>query len=478
MRRPLALTCVVFLAFIGSAVAADEWIDLFDGRSLDDWKASENPASFKVDEGRIACDGPRAHLFYAGPVNKGEFKNFELHVEALARPGANSGVYFHTAWQASGFPAKGFEVQINNSYVGHGNYRELKKTGSLYGYRNQYKSLVADDEWCTLWISVRGRRVQVKVNDALVVDYLEPANPVADPKRDRQLGRGTFALQCHDAGSKVLFRKVRVKPLPDDLPVDPAPPCDDVDRQIIQLSQQNFPVVNLHAHLKGGLTLDEVLENSRQTGIFYGVALNCGKGFPITDDASAEKWFESIKGKPVFVGMQAEGREWVTMFSKETIAKFDYVFTDSMTFTDARGRRTRLWIPAEVDVPDAEAFMDMLVEKAVGILSNEPIDIYVNPTFLPDVIAKDYDKLWTEPRMRRVIDAAVAHHVAIEINDRYRLPSPAFIKLAKGKGAKFSFGVNNGDRQLGRLEYCLKMVKECGLTGGDMFVPRPAGSKK
>ena len=112
------------------------------------------------------------------------------------------------------------------------------------------------------------------------------------------------------------------------------------------------------------------------------------KGFPITDDAGAEKWLDSMKGKGVLLGMQAEGREWVTMFSKETIAKFDYVFTDAMTFTDQRGKRTRLWIPAEVDVPDAEAFMEMLVEKTVGILSHEPIDIYVNPTFLPDAIAR------------------------------------------------------------------------------------------
>ena len=49
--------------------------------------------------------------------------------------------------------------------------------------------------------------------------------------------------------------------------------------------------------------------------------------------------------------------------------------------------------------------MDTLVERAVGILEREPIDIYVNPTFLPDVIAKDYDTLWTEARMKKVVAA-------------------------------------------------------------------------
>ena len=42
---------------------------------------------------------------------------------------------------------------------------------------------------------------------------------------------------------------------------DPAAAPDAVDREIARLKQQGFPVLNLHAHLKGGLTLDELLEN-------------------------------------------------------------------------------------------------------------------------------------------------------------------------------------------------------------------------
>jgi hypothetical protein len=251
----------------------------------------------------------------------------------------------------------------------------------------------------------------------------------------------------------------------------------DAIARIAQLKAQGFPVVDYHAHLKGGLTLDELLAHAKQTGIRYGVAPNCGKGFPITADEGIHEFVKSMRGKGVLLGMQAEGREWVTMFSKEAVAEFDYVFSDAMTFTDQRGKRVRLWIKEEVDVPDKQAFMEMLLTKIVGILDNEPIDIYVNPTFLPDVIAKDYDALWTKPRMERVIDAAVRNGVAIEINARYRLPSPAFIKLAKSKGAKFSFGTNNGDRDLGKLEYCLDMVKECGLTAADMFTPKPDGKK-
>jgi histidinol phosphatase-like PHP family hydrolase len=160
------------------------------------------------------------------------------------------------------------------------------------------------------------------------------------------------------------------------------------------------------------------------------------------------------------------------------IAKFDYVFTDSMTWTNDRGKRMRLWIPNEVEVGDKQQFMEMLVERTVGILNNEPIDIYVNPTFLPAVIDREYDTLWTDERMDKVIQAAVKNGVAIEINARYKLPSEKFIKKAKAAGAKFSFGTNNaGKDDLGDLAYSRLMAARCGLTKEDMFVPKPDGQK-
>ena len=167
------------------------------------------------------------------------------------------------------------------------------------------------------------------------------------------------------------------------------------------------------------------------------------------------------------------------MFSARAVSQFDYVFTDSMTWSDSRGRRMRLWIPSEVgEITDPQEFMDTLVDRAVGILEREPVDIYVNPTFLPEVIARDYDRLWTETRMRKVIGAAVNNGVAIEINNRYHLPGVAFIRLAKDAGAKFTFGSNNaGPDDLKRCEYGLAMVDECKLTWQNFFVPGAWGPK-
>lgn len=455
----------------------DGWVDLFNGRSLDGWRPSESQASWKVIDGTLAADGPRSHLFYTGPVQAASFRNFELDVEVIASPAANSGVYFHTKFQEKGFPEKGFEVQVNNTATGEGTYAERKRTGSLYGLRNVYKQIARDNEWTRLQITVRCRNIQIRCNGLFVVDYTEPTPPVIPDgmEKERFLDRGTFALQCHDPGSKVRYRRIRVRPLPDDAvaPGATAPVVDDTFRRIINVGRHNVPMVDYHVHLKAGLTLEQALEKSRRDGIQYGIAVNGGKGFPVQDDAAALAFFESVKSSPVFTALQAEGREWTKMFSRQTLARFDYIFTDSMTWTDDSGRRMRLWIPEEVgEIRDEQAFMDTLVQRTVGILEHEPIDIYVNPTFVPASIAARYDQLWTEARIRKVVEAAARNGVAIELNDRYKLPGIGVVKMAKAAGCKFTFGTNNTSAaDLGRSEYGLRMVEECKLVWQDFFVP-------
>ena len=122
--------------------------------------------------------------------------------------------------------------------------------------------------------------------------------------------------------------------------------------------------------------------------------------------------------------------------------------------------------------------METLVDRAVGIFSNEPIDIYVNPTFLPAIIKQDYDRLWTPRRMEKMVEAIHANGIAIEINNRYRLPSLAFLRVAKEAGCKFSFGTNNGGpNDLGRCEYAIEMTRKLGLTWRDIFVPGAWGPR-
>jgi histidinol phosphatase-like PHP family hydrolase len=244
------------------------------------------------------------------------------------------------------------------------------------------------------------------------------------------------------------------------------------DSLFAYIKSLKFPLIDYHVHIKGGLTIEAVLEKSKRMGIVCGIAPNCGLNFPITNDSLLLDYYKKMRNYPVFLGMQAEGREWTRTFSKEAIAKFDYVFTDALTFTDDNGKRMRIWLKDEVEIKDAQAFMDMYVNRILDVINTEPIDIFVNPTFLPEVIGSRYDELWTVTRMEKVIDAAVKRHIAIEINDRYRIPSAKFIKLAKKSGAKFSFGTNNAETTFGDFSYCKEMIKECNLKYSDMFEPK------
>lgn len=458
------------------------WLPLFDGNTLNGWKASEHAGAFTVtrQEGvaAIQAHGARAHLFYTGPIHSGnlghaDFKNFEFSADILTRPGASSGICFHIAHHPSGVPAANLEVQIANTFPG-----DNRKTGSLYDVRNVYKQLANDNEWFNLNIAVRGKQVQIRLNNMLVVDYTEPAQPFrADPGFARALNHGAFALENHASGSATLFKNIRVRPCPDTLPSAEAPPADDLDRKTMLLGAQNYPVVDYHVHLKGGLTLDQALANSRRLGIGYGIAINCGLNFPVHDDSSVNDYLKTMQGQPCYVALQGEGREWMTLTSPESIARFDYCFTDAMTFRDPTGFRRRLFVKEEMgDLSDPEAFMEIYVSRIEKVMQ-EPIDIYANPTYLPEPIRPQYDQLWTPTRVKRVIDAAIQNDVAIEINARYKIPSPAIIKAAKAAGAKFSFGTNNAEAELGRLEYSIQMVTECGLQPQDIFVPKPDGQK-
>jgi histidinol phosphatase-like PHP family hydrolase len=236
--------------------------------------------------------------------------------------------------------------------------------------------------------------------------------------------------------------------------------------------KDEFQITDLHIHLKGNFTIEDAVAKSKAEGINYGIAFNCGLNFPIHKDSQIDSVLLIMKNYPQFlVGMQAEGREWVTLFSKESREKFDYVFTDAMTFTDEKGRRNRIWIKDEIWIDDEEQFMDHLVNTIVKIMTEEPIDIYVNPTYLPEQMAKRYDSFWTQERMDRVIKAARENDIAIEINNRFSIPSAEFIKRAKAAGVKFTVGTNNVDEHFSGAEYARKMIRDCGLTKEDFFLP-------
>lgn len=219
MKRTLALSLLCVSA-LHCAVAADHntlttaeksagWNLLFDGKSLNGWKASENKDAFSVKDGELVVFGKRSHLFYTGPVGGANFKNFELTLDIKTFPNANSGVYFHTEYQETGWPAKGFEVQVNNTH------KDVKKGAGLYAVKDNLAAPAKDGEWYTMVVRVEGKRVQTFVNGKQIIDFTEPTPAAPPPKMDgRKIANGTIAIQGHDPESRVLYRNIKLRVLP------------------------------------------------------------------------------------------------------------------------------------------------------------------------------------------------------------------------------------------------------------------------
>jgi len=203
----LTLAAALLLAALAPAAHADEadaWKSLFNGRDLTGWKASENPGVFTVSDGVLKVHGKRSHLFYEGDVNGGTFKNFHLKLDVKTEPGANSGVYFHTEYQQSGWPKKGFEVQVNNTHS------DKKKTAGLYDVKDNFDAPVKDGEWFTLEIIVKDKHIETKVDGKTIVEWTQPDDW---SRPGRAIDQGTFCIQGHDPKSVVYYKNITVKVL-------------------------------------------------------------------------------------------------------------------------------------------------------------------------------------------------------------------------------------------------------------------------
>jgi serine/threonine protein kinase len=185
------------------------FVSLFNGKDLTGWKLpTGGTGDWKVVDGSIVSSGERSHLFSEGD----NYENFHLYVEAMINDGGNSGVFFRTTL-GTGFP-KGYEAQIDATHP------DTIRTGSLYPAFNvtedDKKKIVINEmlhkpgEWFTYEMIADGNHIIIKLNGKTTVDFVDPNNTYA---------KGHFALQQHDAGTVVKFRKIEVKELPPSRPV-------------------------------------------------------------------------------------------------------------------------------------------------------------------------------------------------------------------------------------------------------------------
>ncbi|HLJ93563.1 MAG TPA: DUF1080 domain-containing protein [Gemmataceae bacterium] len=228
------LSGLALLPALGRPAAADDkdskgWVQLFNGKDLTGWKLypQPNPGQiqeiikkeeggkviayygklkkggqevplWRVEDGLLVGSGPHSHLF----SERGDYENFRYRVEAMINDKGNSGQYFRTQFGPD-FP-KGYEAQINATHS------DPIRTGSLYFPR--IKELLVmntaphkPNEWFTQEVVAVGDHIVIKVNGKTTVDWKDPEN---------RYKKGHFALQGHDPGTVVKFKKVEVQELP------------------------------------------------------------------------------------------------------------------------------------------------------------------------------------------------------------------------------------------------------------------------
>jgi hypothetical protein len=209
------------------------WVQLFNGKDLTGWKIPNPPSGqfkgvkekkneagkvvafigetkngkdvtlWQVKDGMIVGGGPASHIFSDVVAD-----NFRYRVEAKINDHGNSGQYFRAKFEP-GFPA-GYEAQINAT---HG---DPIRTGSLYPdgrtKLGQFKKDITvmntapnkPDEFFTQEVVADGNHIQIFVNGKKTVDFTDPNNTYT---------KGHFALQGHDPGSVMTFKKVEYMPL-------------------------------------------------------------------------------------------------------------------------------------------------------------------------------------------------------------------------------------------------------------------------
>lgn len=192
-----------FTALVLSASAEPEegFVPLFDGKTFDGWKVAEDKGAFKIEDGAIVAKGDRSHCFYVGKVNGGKFENFELRADVMTKPGSNGGIFIHSEWQDEGWPAKGYEVQVNNTQS------DWRKSGGLYAVVDN-KEPFEDNTWMKYVIRVEGEKITVSVNGKELVNHTPEAG-----KSKLQKGGGAIALQAHDPNSTILYKNLRIRTL-------------------------------------------------------------------------------------------------------------------------------------------------------------------------------------------------------------------------------------------------------------------------
>ena len=206
--RPIVTLTFLFSVSLASAALGGQWIDLFDGKTLDGWEVHSGTATYKVEDGAIVgtavLGSPNTFL-----CTKEEFGDFILEFDVKNDPELNSGVQFRSliakeekSFEATNRQGKqitrkippdrvyGYQVEISNEAQGQaGNvYDEARRGRMLDDFSDKPAARAAfkDNAWNRYLVVCKGNSIRTWVNGVPCAEFTDD---VTD--------KGVIGLQVH-----------------------------------------------------------------------------------------------------------------------------------------------------------------------------------------------------------------------------------------------------------------------------------------
>ena len=208
---------------IAAHLAAAEdpaWTPLFDGKTLDGWKAEGGKATYRVEDGAIVgttVEGsPNTFLC------KGNYGDFELEFEVKCNPALNSGVQVRSHIYAQDGPDPLDPSKKRTKGVVYGPQCEIARhetgtAGRFYDESRRDKwicelqpdagTAFKDSDWNKYRVVIQGNHYQSYVNGVKCADFTDEVDH-----------SGLIGLQVHGISKgegpyEVRWRNIRIRPL-------------------------------------------------------------------------------------------------------------------------------------------------------------------------------------------------------------------------------------------------------------------------
>lgn len=220
MKKSLLLAALSLAVLPIAAIAKDDGVSLFDGKTLNGWIQKNGTATYVVKDGTVlgttAEGSPNSFL-----CTEKEYGDFELTLEVkLNNNELNSGIQIRSTTAAPEGDAKfgrvnGPQVEIEAAGA------EGAQSGYLYGEAcggwmtpdaeaKRSKAFI-DGDWNEYRIVAKGPRIQTWINGEAIEDLSDAAKFESHPK-------GFIALQVHGIGAgqgpySVQWRNIKIKEL-------------------------------------------------------------------------------------------------------------------------------------------------------------------------------------------------------------------------------------------------------------------------